>query len=229
MEIQCVNMETSHNVVSKGTCYKNDYPVIWVQVFIVVIVFPLASPLEQFWDAPKSLANGYQEFSPRKCGWCMKPTTQLRLVLISITCESIHPLPRMPSWRSAKLSKHKNNLTVVSVSRTATALSFSNCILLHNFAECLWDLIFLIIEDLLCVNQREWLDMWNIYFYFFNTEIHLPTLEKEILQVTSGILYLTQIWSLTRSSAQNPETVWKELDFAMWRHVVYCESIDVHE
>jgi hypothetical protein len=42
----------------------------------------------------------------------MKLTTHLQLVPRSRKYGSIHPLPHMPSWRSAELVKHRDNFTL---------------------------------------------------------------------------------------------------------------------
>jgi hypothetical protein len=61
---------------------------------------------DRLWGSPSLLSNGYRGSFPRD-----KPAGALQLVPRSRKYGSIHPLPRTPSWRSAKLIKHRDNFT----------------------------------------------------------------------------------------------------------------------
>jgi hypothetical protein len=71
----------------------------WVGVRVPVGSRIFYSPRrpDRLWGPPSLLSNGYRGLSGRE----VKLTTHLKVVPRSRKCESVHPLPHTPSWRSA--------------------------------------------------------------------------------------------------------------------------------
>jgi hypothetical protein len=72
-------------------------------------IFTFPCRADRLWGPPNLLYNGYRVESGRG----VKLTTHLQLVPRSRKCGSIHPFPHTPSWRSAYLVKHRDNVTLL--------------------------------------------------------------------------------------------------------------------
>jgi hypothetical protein len=61
----------------------------------------------------------------------VKLTTHLQLVPRARKCGSVHPLPLTPSWRSAKLVKHRDNFTLPELTLLELRLQVIDSIMIH--------------------------------------------------------------------------------------------------
>jgi hypothetical protein len=85
------------SVVGVATGYGLD-----VRVLIESRVFSSPRRPDRLWVQLNLLLNGYRRLFPQgQNGRGVKLTTHLQLLARSRKCRSIHPLPHMPSWRSA--------------------------------------------------------------------------------------------------------------------------------
>jgi hypothetical protein len=100
------------SIVGIATAYGLDDRRVGVRVLVGSRIFSSPRRLDQFWDPPSLLFNGYRGLFHRGySSRSVKLITQLQLVPRSRKCGSIYPLPHTPSWRSAQLVKHRDNFT----------------------------------------------------------------------------------------------------------------------